>query len=91
MKIFNGTNIRREKAKPGHYKYYNRNRRLIYDGSTRNGQHRLEAAFYGRADYAVLSNKKKLRDKIKYYTIEYMPAKKARAKDRGCKTKYGIY
>jgi len=84
MKSFNLTNINKEKATSGYYIYYNSDRKKVYNGSSKNIKQRLFACYYGRADWAQIPAKIRMRKnkQIAFYTVIYMPLRNARAKDR---------
>jgi len=82
-------NVAKEKNMPGNYQLFNDKGKLIYTGSSRKIKNRLLAALYGRADYAQVGGKDKLRNEATHYDVNYMPIKQARKKEkrskRGCK------
>lgn len=84
MKSFSLANINKEQASPGYYVYFNAQRKKTYNGSSKNIKQRLFACYYGRADWAQIPAKIRMRKnkQIAFYTVIYMPLKIARAKDR---------
>ena len=70
---------------PGIYKLYDRNRRIIYTGSSHQIGHRLEAVLYGRADYAQVPSKAWLRRAVRYYSVRYMGIETARKEEKKSK------
>jgi excinuclease UvrABC nuclease subunit len=91
MKKFDLENIKTEFNKSGYYKLYNKDKKVIYTGSSKRIQNRLLSVFYGRSDNATNENKKKVRKLTIFYSVEYTTLKKARQKDRDHKAKYNIY
>jgi len=84
MKSFSLANINKEKNAAGYYVYYNKTKKKTYNGSSKNIKQRLFACYYGRADWAQIPSKIRMRKnkQIAFYTVLYMPLKNARAKDR---------
>ncbi|MCS3901047.1 hypothetical protein [Methanococcus voltae] len=78
FKKFNKINLGKEKRNEGVYKYYNQDKTLLYVGVSNEVKLRLLSAYYGRSDYAVLENKKKLRQNIAYYKVKYCGLDQAR-------------
>lgn len=71
-------------AKPGIYKLYDHNRRLLYVGHAKNLRHRVQS--YSQIDdLRVHPTKASLRPKIKYYTYTAMPVSQARRLEKAVK------
>jgi excinuclease UvrABC nuclease subunit len=59
-------------SKPGIYKFYDHNRRLLYVGHAKNLRHRVQS--YSEVDdFKTHPTKKLLRPKIKYYDYKVAP------------------
>lgn len=72
--------------KPGIYRFYNRNGKMIYVGHARKLRHRIQS--YKQADcYREHPTKKPLRPKIAYVYYNTMPVEKAQRIERKAKKK----
>lgn len=78
MKRFNPENVNSEKNRPGVYKFYNRNKDVIYVGTAGHGKpeygvkHRLQS--YQEKDcFREHPTKKQLRKGIHFYEVDHMP------------------
>jgi len=91
MKRINLENVNGVRERSGVYWLFCAQKRLLYNGSSRNLRHRLNALRYGRADYATLENKKAVRRKAQFFRVEYMPIKQARKTDRKTFSPYSVY
>lgn len=78
-KEFTKENLNEEKEEPGAYIYVDKNGKPIYIGVAEEMQERLEAGYYGRADYAQVERKKTLRRKIRGYRTCYTTLERARS------------
>jgi hypothetical protein len=87
MKRFIQPNIINEKNISGVYFYYNKNQKRIYTGVGHKVRDRLLAAYYSRADYAVVKSKIQLRKQIAYYDVVYKIIKEARKHEHRAKPK----
>jgi excinuclease UvrABC nuclease subunit len=63
--------------KPGIYAFFNRNRTMIYVGTSEVLRHRLQS-YYQQDDFSAHPTKEKFRQKIAYFYAEYMPLHQAR-------------
>lgn len=81
LKRFCKTNILKEKHKAATYRFYDKNKRLIYAGSSVDAEKRLEAPYYKRSDYATVRGKGIMADKTKYYHVHYCKIKQARMEE----------
>jgi hypothetical protein len=77
MRRFIQPNIMDEKNLSGVYFYYSKKGVRLYTGRTHHVRDRLFAAFYGRADYATIPSKKRLRKEIYYYDAVYKALREA--------------
>lgn len=71
-------------AKPGVYKLYDHNRRLLYVGHAHNLRHRIQS-YRQIDDLKEHPTKAVLRPKIKYYAYQSMPIDRARRIEKGIK------
>lgn len=78
MKAINLENIKKVSPAPGNYYLYDKNKKRIYIGWSKNLQHRLFALLYGRADYAQVKSKFILRKEAKFFLIKYVSIAVAR-------------
>jgi excinuclease UvrABC nuclease subunit len=71
-------------AKPGIYKFYDNNKRLLYVGHAKNLRHRVQS-YRQDDDFREHPTKAALRPRIKYYAYENMPVERARRLEREIK------
>lgn len=70
--------------KPGIYKFYDSNRRLLYVGHAKNLRHRIQS--YSQVDdFKTHPTKATLRPKIKYYEYQSMSVPRAEALEKRVK------
>jgi len=79
--------IKSVSKKAGYYYLYNRNKKKIYIGVSHDLQHRLFALYYGRADYAQIKGKDKLRRAAFFFSVRYMSIAAARKFEKSHKSK----
>ena len=72
--------------KPGIYKFYNKNGKLLYVGHTRKLRHRLQS-YLQKDSFKAHPTKKALRPKIDRFYYNVMPEKKARRLEKNGKSK----
>ena len=63
--------------KPGVYRFYDKNGKLLYVGVARRLRHRVQS-YYQKDDHKEHPTKKQLRPKIAKYKYTVLPLKKAR-------------
>jgi excinuclease UvrABC nuclease subunit len=63
-------------AKPGIYKFYDSNKRLLYVGHANNLRHRVQS-YRQDDDFRAHPTKLNLRPRIKYYAYDAMPVAQA--------------
>lgn len=71
-------------AKPGIYKLYDNNRRLLYVGHAHNLRHRIQS-YKQLDDLKAHPTKAVLRPKIKYYAYNSMPVAQAQRIEKAIK------
>ena len=83
-KLLNKKNISKVKNKSGIYKLYGSSKKPIYVGTSKIMKHRLQS-YYQKDDFSVNKTKKKLRNKIKSFSINYKSITKARKSEKRIK------
>ena len=84
-KKLNKEEIKEIKNKPGIYKIFSCDNKLLYIGRSKILKHRLQS-YYQKDDFTVNKTKKKLRKESCKFTFRYMTDKKARKIEKKLKT-----
>lgn len=71
-------NLNKEKERPAVYVILDQAKDPIYIGSSKRLRHRLEALYYGRADYNQVDHKKEMRQEAVYFIRQYTNIERAR-------------
>ena len=73
-------------SNPGIYKFYDKNRDLLYVGHAKNLRHRVQS-YREDHDFHTHPTKAPLRPRIAYYVYQVMPLQKARIVEKEIKRK----
>ena len=86
MKLFKKANLTKAKVPnlPGIYKFFDKNRRLIYVGTSQILRHRIQS-YLQKDDFNEHPTKKRLRKAIMYFDFKVMSIEKARQSEKKIK------
>ena len=90
MRLFTRKSLNEVRSQAGYYTMLDGDKRPIYDGCSRDCRRRLLDSLYGRSDYRQIQGKGRIRERVRYVAVEYMPINEAQAKDRRIKRRYSL-
>lgn len=83
---FTKENVAQIENRPGIYRFYDKNKKLIYIGRSHILKHRLQS-YYQKDDFDEHKTKAALRDDIAYFNVEYKSIEEARDHEHRLKDK----